>query len=141
MTNGARFVRNGWLRHHAERTAVTSVLDRFDVRPADPDRLLATLSGGNQQKALLGKWLQTNPSVLLLHEPTQGVDIGSRKQILQIIAQVAAAGAAVLVASAEYEELANLCHRVLIFRHGQIVRELSGDGLTEARIAEQCYLA
>jgi ribose transport system ATP-binding protein len=78
MTNGARFVRNGWLRHHAERTAVRSVLDRFDVRPADPDRLLATLSGGNQQKALLGKWLQTNPSVLLLHEPTQGVDIGSR---------------------------------------------------------------
>jgi len=141
MTNGARFVRNGWLRHRAERTAVTSVLDRFDVRPADPDRLLATLSGGNQQKALLGKWLQTNPSVLLLHEPTQGVDIGSRKQILQIIAQVAAAGAAVLVASAEYEELANLCHRVLIFRHGQIARELSGDGLSEARIAEQCYLA
>lgn len=141
MTSGARFVRNGWLRHHAERRAVTSVLDRFDVRPADPDRLLSTLSGGNQQKALLGKWLQTNPSVLLLHEPTQGVDIGSRKQILQIIAQVAAAGAAVLVASAEYEELAHLCHRVLIFRHGQIVRELLGDGLTEARIAEQCYLA
>ncbi|MGA2793213.1 MAG: sugar ABC transporter ATP-binding protein [Roseiarcus sp.] len=141
MTSGARFVRNGWLRHHAERRAVTSVLDRFDVRPADPDRLLSTLSGGNQQKALLGKWLQMNPSVLLLHEPTQGVDIGSRKQILQIIAQVAAAGAAVLVASAEYEELAHLCHRVLIFRHGQIVRELLGDGLTEARIAEQCYLA
>jgi ribose transport system ATP-binding protein len=141
MTSGARFVRNGWLRHHAERTAVRSVLDRFDVRPAEPDRLLATLSGGNQQKALLGKWLQTNPSVLLLHEPTQGVDIGSRKQILQIIAQVAAAGAAVLVASAEYEELAHLCHRVLIFRHGHIVRELLGDGLTETRIAEQCYLA
>jgi ribose transport system ATP-binding protein len=141
MTNGARFVRQGRLRHCAERVAAQTVLDRFHVRPADLDRLLETLSGGNQQKALLGKWLQTNPSVLLLHEPTQGVDIGSRKQILEIIAQVAATGAAVLVASAEYEELAHLCHRVLIFRHGEIVRELHGDDLNEARIAEQCYLA
>jgi ribose transport system ATP-binding protein len=141
MTNRSRFVRHGWLRHGAERTAVQSLLELLDVRPAEPDRLLATLSGGNQQKALLGKWLQLNPSALLMHEPTQGVDIGSRKQILQIIARVAAAGTAVLVASAEYEELANLCHRVLIFRHGRIVRELAGDELTEARIAEQCYLA
>lgn len=79
--------------------------------------------------------------MLLLHEPTQGVDIGSRKQILQIIAEVAAAGTAVVIASAEYEELANLCHRVLVFRHGRAVQELSGDHLTEARIAEQCFLA
>jgi ribose transport system ATP-binding protein len=141
MTNGARFMRNGILRHSAERASTRDVLTRFDVRPADPDRLLATLSGGNQQKALMGKWLQTNPSVILLHEPTQGVDIGSRQQILEIVAKVAAAGAAVLVASAEYDELAHLCHRVLIFRHGRIVRELLGDDLTETRIAEQCYLA
>jgi ribose transport system ATP-binding protein len=141
MTNGARFVRHGRLRHGAERSALQALLEQFDVRPPDPDRLLATLSGGNQQKALLGKWLQTHPRVLLMHEPTQGVDIGSRKQILQIIADVAAKGAGVLVASAEYEELANLCHRVLIFRHGRIVRELSGDDLTETRIAEQCFLA
>jgi len=141
MTNGSRFVRNGWLRHGAEKEAVSDVLARFDVRPNEPDRLLATLSGGNQQKALMGKWLQTNPAVLLLHEPTQGVDIGSRRQILQIVAEVAAAGAAVLVASAEYDELAHLCHRVLIFRHGRIARELLGDDLTETRIAEQCYLA
>jgi ribose transport system ATP-binding protein len=141
MTHGSRFFGNGRLAHKAERTAVQRVLDRFDVRPADPDRLLATLSGGNQQKALLGKWLQSRPAVLLLHEPTQGVDIGSRKQILQIIQQVAAAGTSVLIASAEYDELAHLCHRVLIFRHGRIARELGGEDLTEARIAEQCYLS
>ena len=117
------------------------VLDLFDVRPAEPNRLLATLSGGNQQKALLGKWLQTQPAVVLLHEPTQGVDIGSRKQILKIISQVAAAGAAVIIASAEYDELAHLCHRVLIFRRGGIVGELTGDDLTESRVAAQCYLA
>jgi ribose transport system ATP-binding protein len=141
MTSGARFMRNGSLRHDLERTAIQGLLDQFDVRPANPDRLLATLSGGNQQKALMGKWLQNHPAILLLHEPTQGVDIGSRKQILGIIAQVAAAGAAVLVASAEYEELANLCHRVLIFRHGEVAGELFGADLTEARIAEQCFLS
>ncbi|MCX5515735.1 sugar ABC transporter ATP-binding protein [Kaistia algarum] len=141
MTNGRRFVRNGILRHQAERTSVQDMLERFDVRPAAPDRLLATLSGGNQQKALLGKWLQTNPAVLLLHEPTQGVDIGSRQQILQIIAEVAASGTTVIMASSEYEELAHLCHRVLIFRHGAIARELTGENLTQTRIAEQCYLA
>jgi ribose transport system ATP-binding protein len=141
MAGGSRFVRNGLLRHRAERTAVQDLLERFDVRPAAPDRFLATLSGGNQQKALLGKWLQTDPAVLLLHEPTQGVDIGSRQQILKVIAEVAAGGAAVVVASSEYDELAHLCHRVLIFRHGRIVRELTGDDLTETRIAEQCYLA
>jgi ribose transport system ATP-binding protein len=141
MASGSRFMRNGGLRHDSERSAVLNLLQRFDVRPPEPEKLLATLSGGNQQKALLGKWLQTRPSVLLLHEPTQGVDIGSRKQILHIIAEVAAAGTAVVIASAEYEELANLCHRVVVFRHGRAVQELSGDHLTEARIAEQCFLA
>ncbi|MCB1488447.1 MAG: sugar ABC transporter ATP-binding protein [Bauldia sp.] len=141
MASGSRYVRNGFLRHRAERSAVQELLERFDVRPAAPDRLLATLSGGNQQKALLGKWLQTNPAVLLLHEPTQGVDIGSRQQILKVIAEVAASGAAVVIASSEYDELAHLCHRVLIFRHGRIARELTGEDLTENRIAEQCYLA
>jgi ribose transport system ATP-binding protein len=141
ITSGSRFLRHGQLRHDRERSAVQRLLDRFDVRPADPDRLLATLSGGNQQKALMAKWLQNRPALLLLHEPTQGVDIGSRKQILRIVAEVAAAGAGILVASAEHEELANLCHRVLIFRHGAVAAELSGAALTETRIAEQCFLA
>src|SRR6185437_8870643 len=138
MTSAPRSRLNG-MRREAERSSVLRLLRRFDVRPPEPERLLATLSGGNQQKALLAKWLQTRPRLLLLHEPTQGVDIGSRKQILQTIAEVAAAGTAVVIASAEYEELANLCHRVLVFRHGRVVQELSGDHLTEARIAEQCF--
>ncbi len=141
MTDGGRFMRNGWLHHRAERRAVQIVLDMLDVRPADPDRRLRTLSGGNQQKALLGKWLRTDPLAMLLHEPTQGVDVGSRRQLLQKIADIAASGTAVLIASAEYDELAHLCHRVLIFRHGEIAGELGGEALTEARIAAQCYLA
>jgi len=141
MTSGPGFRLNFGMRREAERSSVLNVLRRFNVRPPEPERLLATLSGGNQQKALLGRWLQTRPCLLLLHEPTQGVDVGSRKQILQIIAEVASAGAAVIIASAEYEELANLCHRVLVFRHGRAVQELSGEELPEARIAEQCFRA
>jgi len=131
----------GRLRHRRERSAVYELLRLFDVRPPEPLRMLATLSGGNQQKALLAKWLQSRPAILLLHEPTQGVDIGSRKQIFSFIRAAADAGTAVLIASAEYEDLANLAHRVLILRRGRVVRELAGADLTEPNIVAQCYLS
>jgi ribose transport system ATP-binding protein len=137
----SRYFRSGVLRHRAERSDVHTLLDRFDVRPRDPDRLLATLSGGNQQKVLLAKWLQTKPLVLLLHEPTHGVDVGSRRQIFRIIRDVTASGVGILISSAEYEDLANMCDRVLVMRQGRLVRDLSGTDLTEDRIVEQCYLA
>lgn len=138
---GHRYFKGARLRHARERTDVASLLRRFEVRPSsDPDRLLATLSGGNQQKALLGKWMQIpNLRALLLHEPTQGVDIGSRKSIFEFIREAAAAGTAVVLATAEYEDLAHLCDRVLVMRYGEIVSELSGADLTEERIVHHCY--
>ncbi|MDX6685950.1 MAG: ribose transport system ATP-binding protein, partial [Baekduia sp.] len=95
--------------------------------------------GGNQQKALLAKWLQTRPALLLLHEPTQGVDIGARRQIFRRIRSAAVDGAAVVCVSSDYEQLAMICDRVLVFAHGRIGRELEGAELTKARITEQCY--
>ena len=136
-----RYFRRGRIRHRDERSAVHQLLLRFGVQPADPDRRLATLSGGNQQKALLAKWLHGEPRVLLLHEPTQGVDIGSRKQLFSIIRDLADKGMAVLIASAEYEDLAHMCDRVLVMRHGRIVSELRGEELTEQTIVQHCYLA
>ena len=133
------FFRAGRLRKGAERARVLQLLTQFGVHPRDPDRRFGALSGGNQQKALLGKWLQVRPSVLLLHEPTQGVDIGSRREIFRIIREVASAGAAVVIASSEYEDLANVCNRVLVMRRGRAVTELSGDDLTSERILERCY--
>lgn len=133
------FFSRGLLNHRAERKQVLRLMQEFEVRGAEPDRQLGSLSGGNQQKVLLAKWLQSRPAVLMLHEPTQGVDVGSRRQIFGIIREVADAGAAVLIASAEYEDLANICNRVLVMRHGRIVSELSGAELTEDRIVEQCY--
>lgn len=133
------FFSGGILHHRAERAEVLRLLTRFDVRPPLPGVPLGSLSGGNQQKALLAKWLQLRPQVLLLHEPTQGVDIGSRKQIFEIIREVAASGTCVVIASAEYEDLANLCNRVLVMRRGQVVTELTGQDLSEDRIIQSCY--
>jgi ribose transport system ATP-binding protein len=136
------FFRGGRIRHRTERETVRELLTTFDVRPRpDPELLLRQLSGGNQQKALLGKWLRLDGlRVLLLHEPTQGVDIGSRQAIFGFIRDAAAAGTAIVMVSAEYEDLARLCRRVLVLRGGRIAAELSGAELTPERIVEQSYV-
>lgn len=112
--------------------------ERFDVRPNDPRMDYGTLSGGNQQKALLAKWFETDPSVLLLHEPTQGVDVGARRQIYEAITDAAERGTAVLCASSDHEQLALLCDRVLVFARGRLLRELSGEELSKERITAEC---
>jgi ribose transport system ATP-binding protein len=88
----------------------------------------------------LAKWLQTKPKLILLDEPTQGVDVGAREQIYQILKKQAATGTMILCASSDYEELATLCSRVLIFGHGRIVEELVGRQLTKDVIAQRCHL-
>ena len=99
------------------------------------------LSGGNQQKVVLAKWLQAEPRVLLVHEPTQGVDIGARLQVFETITQAAAEGMSVVCASSDYEQLAAICDRVLVFHGGQIMCTLVGDEITKDRITEQCYMS
>ena len=135
----ADYFKGGWLRAGREHRDVDQLLELFQVIPRDPDRPLATLSGGNQQKALLAKWLQRSPTMLLLHEPTQGVDIGSRQQVFRLIQRAADQGTAVLIASSEYEDLANLCTRVLVMRRGRLVGQLSGAGLTVQSVIGACY--
>jgi ribose transport system ATP-binding protein len=115
-----------------------SLLRQFDVRPPEPRATFESLSGGNQQKVVLAKWIQTGPALLLLHEPTVGVDIGARRQIFKLIRDAAGSGMAVVCASSDYEQLADLCDRVLIVADGRVVRQLTGADLTKERIAEQC---
>jgi ribose transport system ATP-binding protein len=121
------------------RKAVRHVLRAVDVRPPDPTRRISTLSGGNQQRAVLGKWLQTNPSVLLLHEPAQGVDVGARVEIFRLITEAAKNGVAVLLATADNDDLGRLCDRVLIFRDGRIVSELHGNQVNPESVLEETY--
>ncbi len=135
----SRFFHGGRLRHAEERRAVRSILDRMLVTPPNPNLLLGQLSGGNQQKALLGKWLQLNPKVLLLHEPTQGVDVLAKRELFLQIEQAAAEGAAVLIASAEAEDLSHLCHRILVLNNGDVVGHLAGADVRGDRIAQLSF--
>jgi ribose transport system ATP-binding protein len=134
-----RYFSRGWLRGRREMRESTEDLRRFSVRPAEPRRTFATLSGGNQQKVLLAKWFATNPRVLLLHEPVQGVDVGAKREIFDQIRESAERGAVVIVASSEYEDLAHLCDRVLVFRQGRVVAKLHGESLTHERILDYCF--
>ncbi|WP_033288562.1 sugar ABC transporter ATP-binding protein [Amycolatopsis jejuensis] len=107
-------------------TATNSTIKKFGVVPANPAANVGTLSGGNQQKVLLGKWLAENPRLLLVNEPTQAVDVGARRDILEALHRVAESGTAILLASAEASDLSALCDRVLVFGQGRVATVLNG---------------
>lgn len=135
------FVRRGLLRRPAERADAARVMAAFQVTPADSETTVGQLSGGNQQKLLVGKWLATAPKVLLLHEPTQGVDVSARHQIFSALAAFADKGGAVVVASVEYEDLAHICDRVLVLGRGKVRSELAGAQLSPETVSGAAYLA
>jgi ribose transport system ATP-binding protein len=133
------FMRGLWLDRRAVARRAMELCKAYDVRPADPTLNLEDLSGGNQQKVLLAKWLQTKPALLMLDEPTQGVDVGARQQVYEALDAAAKQGASILCASTDAEQLAAICHRVLIFSRGRIAHELKGADVSKEQIAEQCY--
>jgi ribose transport system ATP-binding protein len=110
-----------------QQQETAAMIEKLDIRPPDPRAPLATLSGGNQQKVLLGKWLAGAPNLLVLHEPTQAVDVGARHDIIDAVRRAAADGCGVLLASIDPADLAVLCDRVLVFREGRVARELTGE--------------
>ena len=125
------------LHHGDQRTAVAEWVRELDVQPPLLDRRMAKFSGGNQQKAVLARWLRTEPKVLLLDEPTQGVDVGAKAAIYRRIVESAAEGLAVLIASSDAEELVHLCDRVIVLRAGMASAELEGPNLTEERLVAE----
>ncbi|OZE91878.1 hypothetical protein CH298_05750 [Rhodococcoides fascians] len=120
------FAKGGVVRVKREKSDVAHWLERLGVRPTgDTERHLSTLSGGNQQKVVLARWLRRNPRVLLLDEPTQGVDIGAKADIHALVDAAARAGTAVLVVSTDHGELTRLCDRVIVLSVGRVVDEFS----------------
>lgn len=113
--------------------------DRLNVLPPKPSAQFGHLSGGNQQKALLGKWLDTDPRVMLLSEPTQGVDIGARREIFRLIRASAAEGMAALCATSDYEQLVEMADRVIVLSEGRIHSVLHGDDITKDALASAVY--
>ena len=128
--------RFGFLDLGKEADLVDQAIQRLSIRCQGSEQPVKYLSGGNQQKVVLGRWLAMDPSVLLLDEPTRGVDVGSKEEIYRLIEQLAARGVAVLFVSSEMEEILGLPDRVLVMHQGSITGELARDELSEERIME-----
>ena len=129
-----RFVRRLLLSGRTEREAVHEQLRALNTVPDDPDRIVRELSGGNQQKVVLARWLLKRCQVLLLDEPTRGVDVGAKRELYRLITDLANAGLGVVVVSSELEELAGICTRILVLREGRLVAEVDGAGATELEL-------
>ncbi|WP_265520492.1 sugar ABC transporter ATP-binding protein [Oerskovia flava] len=120
----------GWARRLPRKRA-DEIVDRYmtalDIRPANPDALIRNLSGGNQQKVLLARWLATAPRLLLLDEPTRGIDVGAKAEIQRLVAQLAADGMSVVFISAELEEVLRLSHRIAVMRDREKIAEVTNN--------------
>lgn len=129
------------VRRAAERAAVAEQVERLDVRAASTESAVATLSGGNQQKVLIGASLLARPRLFLVEDPTQGVDVGARTEIYGALRALTDDGAGVVVVSSDPVELEGLCDRVLVFARGRVVAELAGEHVTEREIARAALMA
>src|SRR4051794_35755915 len=131
-----RFARAGFLARRAEKAAARHQVEALDLRPVDVDREVRTLSGGNQQKVVLARWLLRDCRVLLLDEPTRGVDVGARSEIYGLIRALADRGVAVVVVSSEIPEVLGLADRVLVIADGAVVSSAAADELDEHRVLD-----
>jgi len=136
LSTFARFGRFNFLNEKSERATARAQLESLELRPADPDRAARTLSGGNQQKILLARWLVHGTKVLLLDEPTRGVDVGARAEIYGLIRELAAAGTAIIVVSSEIEEVLGLADRVLVIADGTVLTELPAHQIDEPGVLD-----
>ncbi|MER5884737.1 sugar ABC transporter ATP-binding protein [Streptomyces sp. NPDC001941] len=132
----SRFSRGGWVDRGAERAAARATTRELSLRPDDPEVRIRTLSGGNQQKAVLARWLLRGCRVLLLDEPTRGVDVGARAELYAVIRRLADDGLAVLLVSSEVPEVLGLADRVLVLREGRVVHTAPAADLDEHRVLD-----
>ncbi|WP_327271795.1 sugar ABC transporter ATP-binding protein [Streptomyces sp. NBC_01224] len=136
VSSMSRFSRAGWLDRGAERRAARTATRELSLRPDNPDTPVRTLSGGNQQKAVLARWLLRGCRVLLLDEPTRGVDVGARAELYAVIRRLADEGLAVLLVSSEVPEVLGLADRVLVLREGRVVHAAGARELDEHRVLD-----
>jgi ribose transport system ATP-binding protein len=128
------YFRGGAIRARLERRDARTLMDRYRIKAPSERAPLSTLSGGNQQKVILGRWMRRDPRLLLLDEPTQGIDVGARVEIWQLLRQAVHGGAAAIVVCSDFEELPRVCDRVLVLNGGKVAAALTGEDLTEDNI-------
>ncbi|WP_419759124.1 sugar ABC transporter ATP-binding protein [Acidisoma sp.] len=130
----SRFMRGVGINQAAEAAALNKAIGDFEIRTGRKDILAGQLSGGNQQKLLLAKMMMLDPKIVIIDEPTRGIDIGAKQQIYNFVAGLAREGRSIIVVSSEMPELIGLCDRILVMRAGQIVGEVTGERMTETDI-------
>jgi ribose transport system ATP-binding protein len=131
-----RYARGGFVLSARELAAAAGAARQLDVRPDDPRRLVRTLSGGNQQKVVLARWLLRDCRLLILDEPTRGVDVGARTEIYRLVRTLADSGVGVLLVSSEIPEVLGLADRVLVVRDGSVVHSGPADGIDESGVLD-----
>lgn len=131
---------SGVIRPAIDRASVQELTDSVQLKSSSLDALPSTLSGGNQQKVMLARWLATSPTVLILDEPTRGIDVGGKSEIYTLMRQVTDSGRGILMISSELEEIVAMSDRVLVMRRGRIVAEYTGDEITENNISRSALL-
>ena len=136
LASFSSYARAGFTNTGRERAAAAKVADQLELRPRNVDRAVRTLSGGNQQKVVVGRWLLEDTRLLLLDEPTRGVDVGARAELYQVIHDLAARGVGVLLVSSEVPEVLGLADRVLVMREGRVVHEAPAADLDEATVLD-----
>lgn len=128
--------RGGWLNQPREDADTASMIGRMNIRTPGPDQIVQYLSGGNQQKVVIGKWLCLGPKLLLLDEPTRGIDVGAKQEIYKLMEQLAEAGMGIVFVSSEMEEIIGMSDRVLVMHEGRLTGELSRGELSEEAIMQ-----
>jgi ribose transport system ATP-binding protein len=123
--------KGGVIDREKEERLIDDMVRLLAIKTAGLDIPVGALSGGNQQKVVIAKWLMRKPRIILLNDPTRGIDVGTKQEIYQLLRRLADAGAAILFYSTDYDELIGCCDRVLVLYDGRIVRELAGEGITE----------
>ncbi|MBT2569390.1 sugar ABC transporter ATP-binding protein [Planococcus sp. ISL-110] len=134
MTNLAAISKNGLISKDKERKLYDTMVKRLGIRTSGPHQAAKSLSGGNQQKVVIAKWLGIEPELLILDEPTRGVDVGAKKEIYSIINELAERGVAILMISSELPEVIGMADRVLVMHEGKITADLSKNEMTQERI-------
>jgi ribose transport system ATP-binding protein len=134
MASLDRLARGPFMDAERARAAVGRAIEQLRIKIGDASDPVSTLSGGNQQKVVIAKWLATDPDVILLSDPTRGIDVGTKQEIYRLMRELADSGACILFYSTDYEELIGCCDRVAVMYDGRIVRELEGEAITERNL-------
>jgi putative multiple sugar transport system ATP-binding protein len=129
-----RWDKGGWISWKTVDRYTQEKIDQYTIKAPDPSVTIGSLSGGNQQKVVLAKWMLTEPDVLILDEPTRGIDVGAKYEIYCVINELAKSGKAVIVISSEMPEIIGTCDRTYVINEGEIAGELVGDEITQEAI-------